>query len=230
MLILRYFDDISCIMFDASLIRQIGRSARYWSLSCSGGHLCWRDRRSGECTFSDSLNDFIHIFAPRILIVNPALAPRILIVNPAFSPRVSIVNPVVHRVVVSKCIWGITLLTVHAQVFCFGIADQQFFAIALSSYNQDGCYSDSLQPFKVFRAQVCSGLLSIVWLGLIPPTQAHAQSRLSDLLKPRRTFGVWLTNSPSKLYYDKQRIQTAMEQLQRAGFDRVVRIKRVIEN
>ena len=74
----------------------------------------------------------------------------------------------------------------------------------------------------MFRAQVCSGLLSIVWLGLILPTQAQAQSRLSELLKPRRTFGVWLTNSPSKLYYDKRRIRTAMEQLQRAGFDRVV--------
>ena len=50
----------------------------------------------------------------------------------------------------------------------------------------------------------------------------RAQTRLDTLLKPRQTMGVWLTNSPSKLYYSKQRIRAAMQELQRAGFDRVV--------
>jgi len=35
-------------------------------------------------------------------------------------------------------------------------------------------------------------------------------------------MGVWLTNSPSKLYYDRKRISVAMQQLQDAGFNRVV--------
>ena len=62
------------------------------------------------------------------------------------------------------------------------------------------------------------GLLSV--LVLVSPVQA--QSRLDRLLTPRRPMGVWLTNSPSPLYYDRQRIRLAMEQLQEAGFDRVV--------
>ena len=35
-------------------------------------------------------------------------------------------------------------------------------------------------------------------------------------------MGVWLTNSPSKLYYSRERITTALDQLQQAGFNRVV--------
>ena len=54
------------------------------------------------------------------------------------------------------------------------------------------------------------GLLSV--LVLTSPVQA--QSRLDRLLAPRRPMGVWLTNSPSPLYYDRQRIRLAMEQLQ----------------
>ena len=30
--------------------------------------------------------------------------------------------------------------------------------------------------------------------------------------------GVWLTNSPSKLYYSQQRLEQAVEQLEQAGF------------
>ena len=51
---------------------------------------------------------------------------------------------------------------------------------------------------------------------------ALAESRLERLLQPRSTMGVWLTNSPSKLYYDRERIIAALEQLQQAGFNRVV--------
>ena len=49
-----------------------------------------------------------------------------------------------------------------------------------------------------------------------------AESRLHRLLRNRSTMGVWLTNSPSPLYYDRKRISAAMQQLQDAGFNRVV--------
>ena len=34
-----------------------------------------------------------------------------------------------------------------------------------------------------------------------------------------RRVGVWLTNSPSRLYYDQQRIERAVQQLDAAGFN-----------
>ena len=54
------------------------------------------------------------------------------------------------------------------------------------------------------------------------PTPLMAESRLDRLLRNRSTMGVWLTNSPSQLYYDRNRISAAMKQLQDAGFNRVV--------
>ena len=39
---------------------------------------------------------------------------------------------------------------------------------------------------------------------------------------PQSTHGVWLTNSPSSLYYDRAHIREAMQQLQAAGFNRVL--------
>ena len=51
---------------------------------------------------------------------------------------------------------------------------------------------------------------------------ALAGSRLERLLQPRSTMGVWLTNSPSKLYYSRERITAALDQLQQAGFNRGV--------
>ncbi len=54
------------------------------------------------------------------------------------------------------------------------------------------------------------------------PMSVMAESRLDRLLRPRSTMGVWLTNSPSKLYYNRKRIAAAMQQLQEAGFNRVV--------
>ena len=59
-------------------------------------------------------------------------------------------------------------------------------------------------------------------LALLMGSAVQAQSRLDRLLRPRSTMGVWLTNSPSKLYYDRERIRVAMDQLQQAGFTRVV--------
>ena len=54
------------------------------------------------------------------------------------------------------------------------------------------------------------------------PAPLMAESRLDRLLRNRSTIGVWLTNSPSQLYYDRKRISAAMQQLQDAGFNRVV--------
>ena len=54
------------------------------------------------------------------------------------------------------------------------------------------------------------------------PAPLMAESRLDRLLRNRSTMGVWLTNSPSQLYYDRTRISAAMQQLQDAGFNRVV--------
>ena len=51
---------------------------------------------------------------------------------------------------------------------------------------------------------------------------AQAELRLERLLKPHSTTGVWLTNSPSTLYYDRARIGEAMKELQAAGFNRVL--------
>ena len=48
------------------------------------------------------------------------------------------------------------------------------------------------------------------------PAPLIAESRLDRLLRNRSTMGVWLTNSPSKLYYERTRISTAMQQLQQA--------------
>ena len=53
-------------------------------------------------------------------------------------------------------------------------------------------------------------------------TAAQAESRMERLLKPYSTTGVWLTNSPSTLYYDRARIGEAMKELQVAGFNRVL--------
>ena len=38
-------------------------------------------------------------------------------------------------------------------------------------------------------------------------------------LAQTRRVGVWLTNSPSPLYYDTRRIETAVEELASAGFN-----------
>ena len=70
------------------------------------------------------------------------------------------------------------------------------------------------------------GLLNGVLAGLacvgVFTLNGKSQSRLDRLLRMRSTMGVWLTNSPSPLYYDRQRIGVAMDELQRAGFTCVI--------
>ena len=48
-------------------------------------------------------------------------------------------------------------------------------------------------------------------------TTTGAQAGLPSV-QPKRTLGVWLTNSPSPLYYDRTTLLKAMDELQQAGF------------
>ena len=61
--------------------------------------------------------------------------------------------------------------------------------------------------------EVMAGLLSIC-------SAAPASAQLPTV-QPRRTLGVWLTNSPSRLYYDRQRLIQAMDELKDAGFNAI---------
>ena len=51
---------------------------------------------------------------------------------------------------------------------------------------------------------------------------ARASSRLDRLTSQGVEIGVWLTNSPSELYYDRGRIREAIQRLAEAGFTRVI--------
>ena len=57
---------------------------------------------------------------------------------------------------------------------------------------------------------VLAGLLA-VWMGA--PVEAGLPT-----VQPKRTLGVWLTNSPSRLYYDRAEMTRALNELQAAGF------------
>ena len=61
---------------------------------------------------------------------------------------------------------------------------------------------------RLRRFSAC-GLLASLAFSLLP-TPARADFR---------RVGVWLTNSPSPLYYDPQRIERAVQQLDAAGFN-----------
>ena len=50
---------------------------------------------------------------------------------------------------------------------------------------------------------------------VMPPSSALAGL---PSVQPKRTLGVWLTNSPSPLYYDRTTLLQAMDELQQAGF------------
>ena len=52
-----------------------------------------------------------------------------------------------------------------------------------------------------------------------PPAAAATSPRRVAIPSPRRRVGVWLTNSPSPLYYDASRIERAVAELAGAGFN-----------
>ena len=68
---------------------------------------------------------------------------------------------------------------------------------------------------------LCGVLAGLTSFGVFT-LNAQSQSRLDRLLRTKTTMGVWLTNSPSPLYYDRRRMAVAMDELQRAGFTRVI--------
>ena len=61
-----------------------------------------------------------------------------------------------------------------------------------------------------------------VAFNLIQASPVGASPRLDEALRPRKQVGVWLTNSPSPLYYSRSQIRSAMERLKRSEFTRVV--------
>ena len=81
------------------------------------------------------------------------------------------------------------------------------------------CSADSVtraraqQQLRRTTAGVVAGLLSFC-------TATPAAAQLPSV-RPRRMLGVWLTNSPSRLYYDRQALIRAMDELQAAGFNAI---------
>ena len=67
--------------------------------------------------------------------------------------------------------------------------------------------------------RVASVALAIVFGSI---NAASASSRLNRLTSQGVEIGVWLTNSPSELYYDRGRIREAIQRLAEAGFTRVI--------
>ena len=73
-----------------------------------------------------------------------------------------------------------------------------------------------LRPWTRLKAALPAGLnlllaalVGTLPLGMVNPAQAQ----------PNRRIGVWLTNSPSPLYYDPKRIDRAVAELAAAGFN-----------
>ncbi|MCP9883084.1 family 10 glycosylhydrolase [Cyanobium sp. Alchichica 3B3-8F6] len=66
--------------------------------------------------------------------------------------------------------------------------------------------------FKALLPAAVSVLLTVPWAAA-QPLQAQ------PLQIPQRRIGVWLTNSPSPLYYDPSRIDRAVSELANAGFN-----------
>ena len=73
----------------------------------------------------------------------------------------------------------------------------------------------------MFQRLLCGVLAGLSTFGVLT-LDAQSQSSLDRLLRTKTTMGVWLTNSPSPLYYDHRRITVAMDELQQAGFTRVI--------
>ena len=54
-----------------------------------------------------------------------------------------------------------------------------------------------------------------------PTHQGHWTAQLPTNRSPSRTLGVWITNSPSPVYYNRERIRNAVTQLKEAGFNAI---------
>ena len=54
-----------------------------------------------------------------------------------------------------------------------------------------------------------------------PATRSAWAAELPRNAQPASTFGVWITNSPSPVYYNRQRIKQAVAELKEAGFNAI---------
>ena len=100
------------------------------------------------------------------------------------------------------------------------------------------CSANSITVrFEVFRHPLWSVILPLIVL-IFPPAmygedknkldinQNNVATTAKNLLsisrlpsvQRKQVLGVWLTNSPSTLYYDKQKLKTAVDELEKAGF------------
>lgn len=61
-----------------------------------------------------------------------------------------------------------------------------------------------------------------VGFNLLQTSPCGASPRLDEAFRQRTEVGVWLTNSPSPLYYSRSQIRSAMARLKKSGFTRVV--------
>ena len=79
------------------------------------------------------------------------------------------------------------------------------------------CSVDSLTRVQQQRRRNAAGVAAwLLCLCAAVPASAQLPSA-----QPRRTLGVWLTNSPSGLYYDRQVLIRAMDELKAAGFNAI---------
>ena len=79
------------------------------------------------------------------------------------------------------------------------------------------CSAEPSAPSQRLLRREAALVLAAV-LGLFASAPASAQL---PSVQPRRTLGVWLTNSPSRLYYDRKVLIQAMDELKAAGFNAV---------
>ena len=100
------------------------------------------------------------------------------------------------------------------------------------------CSANSITVrFEVFRHPLWSVILPLIVL-IFPPAMYGEDKNKLDInqnnvartaknllsksrlpsVQRKQVLGVWLTNSPSPLYYDKQKLRTAVDELEKAGF------------
>ena len=69
---------------------------------------------------------------------------------------------------------------------------------------------------RLLRRETVGVMAVLLSLLASPPASAQLPS-----VQPRRMLGVWLTNSPSRLYYDRKVLIRALDELKSAGFNAV---------
>ena len=73
-----------------------------------------------------------------------------------------------------------------------------------------------ISALQQVRRNTAGAMAALLSLCAAAPASAQLPS-----VQPKRTLGVWLTNSPSRLYYDRQQLIRAMDELKAAGFNAI---------